>query len=171
MTFPIHIILILSFFITNVAAQSVAELDKRNGFQDIKMASAVSEYEGLEYKKDVQDKVFPQAQLYVAKKGYYTSIGSLKIYDLEVKTYKGDIFEIRIITEKDPKLYKGLKQIYGEPEYSYRAGETQWNSKNIRLSYIPHSKRKMEMVYFSHIVSARLKEEKKKKIEEIADDF
>jgi hypothetical protein len=167
----LQLTLLLTFFTAQLVAQSVEELDRRNGFQDIKMATPVDNYEGLELKKDIEDEVFPEAQLYVAKKGFYENIGSLKIYDLEVKTYKGHIFQIRIVTEKDPNLYKGLKKIYGEPKYAYRAAETQWNATNVRLSYNSHSKKKMEMIYYSNIMTQQLKEEKKQEVKEIADDF
>ena len=67
--------------------QGVEELDRRNGFKDIKMTSLVSSYEGLEYKKDIEDEVFPNSKVYVPKKGYYENIGNIKIHELEVMSY------------------------------------------------------------------------------------
>lgn len=167
----IFFILTCLVFINPLYSQSVDELDKRNGFQDIKMATNINDYPGLEYKKDVADDIFPNTRLYTTKKGFYEKIGSLKIYDLEVKTYNDSIYEIRVITEKDPNLYKGLKDIYGEPEYSYRAGTSQWNGSNLRLSYSSHSKNKMELKYYSFVMVTQLKNDKRKVVEEIADDF
>ena len=47
--------------IANISqAQSVEELDKRNGFKDIKLATQVELYEGLEYKNEIEDKLFKQ---------------------------------------------------------------------------------------------------------------
>lgn len=135
------------------------------------MASKVSDYEGLEYKKDVKDDIFPEAQLYVAKKGFYENIGELKIFDLEVKAYKGEVFEIKVVTEKDPKLYKGLKQIYGEPEYNYRSAVSQWTSKSIRMTYASESKNKMVLTYYSYVMMDKLKKEKEETIDAISDDF
>lgn len=152
-------------------AQDVSELDRRNGFKDIKMASEISAYEGLEFKKEIEDEVFPQAGLYTAKKGYYESIGSLKIYDLQVKTYKDSIFEVRVVTEKDPNLYKGLKKAFGEPEFAHRSGKYYWKTERLQLAYTSYSSNKIEMVYRSFIMADKLKEEKKQVVEEIVDDF
>ncbi|UII34078.1 hypothetical protein LVD17_09655 [Fulvivirga ulvae] len=152
-------------------AQGAEELDRRNGFKDIKMTSNIAEYEGLEYKKDIEDEVFPQAKLYTAKKGYYENIGSLKIFDLEVKVYKDSIFEIKVITEKDPNLYKGLKKAFGEPEFAYRSSKYYWQSERLKLMYSSHSNNKIEMVYRSYLMNDKLKEEKKQEVEEIVDDF
>lgn len=155
----------------NLPAQSSEELDRRNGFKDIKMASNVNAYEGLEYKKDIEDRVFPEAKLYTAKKGYYESIGGLKIFDLEVKVYKDSIFEIKVITEKDPNLYKGLKKAFGEPEFAYRSNKYYWQSDRLKLLYGSHSNNKIEMVYWSYEMNKKLKAEKKQVVEEIVDDF
>ena len=152
-------------------AQGVEELDKRNGFKDIKMTSPVSSYEGLEYKKDVEDEVFANAKLYVPKKGHYESIGNIKIHELEVMTYKDSIYKIRVVTNKDPNLYKGLKKAFGEPEYAYRSNKYFWNTENLVLTYVSHSKSKIEMVYFSYVMQRRAKEDKKQVVEDIVDDF
>lgn len=167
----VRIIIGLLLITSGVFAQGPEELEKKNGFQDIKMASLVTNYEGLEYKKNIQDEVFPEAKLYTPKKGYYESIGSLKIYDLEVKTYKDSIFEIRIITEKDPKLYKGLKKLFGEPKYAYIGNKYVWNAEHLQLAYSSYSNNKIEMVYISFLMREKLKKEKKQEVEDIADDF
>ncbi|MGK7390350.1 MAG: hypothetical protein ACNS60_08360 [Candidatus Cyclobacteriaceae bacterium M2_1C_046] len=167
-----YIILSLSLFFTlQLAAQNVAELDKRNGFQDIKMASAIKSYEGLEYKKDVENEIFPGAKLYVPKKGFYENIGELKIYDLEVLVYEDSIFQVTVITKKDRLLYKGLKTAFGEPEFSMRTGKSQWNGNKVRLIYDDHSKKKMEMIYFSHEMVKKLKKDKKEEIIQMSDEF
>jgi hypothetical protein len=154
-----------------LSAQRVEELEKRNGFKDIKLNTSVLSYEGLEYKKEVDDEIFPQAKLFVAKKGFYESIGVLKIYDLEVKTYKDSIFQVIVVTEKDPNLYRGLKSAFGEPDYHLRQKYYHWTSENLRLSYIPYQKDKIEMKYESFLMRAKLKEDKKQVVEDIVDDF
>ncbi|MEX2335782.1 MAG: hypothetical protein WD555_00750 [Fulvivirga sp.] len=159
-------------FIINISnAQESKELDRRNGFKDIKMTSLITAYEGLELKKEIEDEEFPNASLYTAKKGHYENIGKLKIYDLEVKTYKDSIFEIKVITEKDPNLYKGLKKVFGTPEFNYKSRQYYWKSDRLQLSYSSFSNTKIEMVYRSYIMSAKRKEEKKQVVENIVDDF
>ena len=153
-------------------AQGIEELEKRNGFKDIKLTSRVSDYEGLELKKDgVDHETFPNSTIYTPKKGHYESIGVLKIYELEVYAYKDSIYQIKVITEKDPKLYKGMKKLFGEPEYGYRSEVYYWSSPNLKLQYGSHSKNKIEMVYFSYKMVEKRKQEKKQVVEEIADDF
>ncbi len=155
-----------------VNAQGVEELEKRNGFKDIKLTSVVTEYEGLELKKEaVEDETFPNTTVYTPKKGYYETIGSLKIYDLEVYAYKDSIYQIKVITEKDPNLYKGMKKLFGEPEYGYRNEVYYWASPRLKLQYGSYSKNKIEMVYFSYLMVEKRKQEKKQVVEEIADDF
>ncbi|ELR73657.1 hypothetical protein C900_02061 [Fulvivirga imtechensis AK7] len=164
--------LLALIFVNHITvAQDASELDKRNGFKDIKMASNVSAYEGLEFKKDIDDDTFPDAKLYIAKKGHYESIGTLKIYDLEVKVYNDSIFEIRVITEKDPNLYKGLKKAFGEPKFGYRTGYYHWTGEQLGLAYGSYSNNKIEMVYTSYVMNKKRKEEKKQVVEDIVDDF
>lgn len=153
------------------SGQTVEELDKRNGFQDIQMASAVNDYEGLEYKKDIENEIFPEAKLYTAKKGFYQNIGNLKIYELEVLVYRDSIFLIRVVTDKDPMLYKGLKTAFGPPEFSMRTGKSSWDGKNVRLIYDDYSKKRMQMVYFSHLMVKKLKEDKKEAVQKMAEEF
>lgn len=153
-------------------AQGLEELEKRNGFKDIKLLSSASSYEGLELKKeDVSHETFPNSTLYTAKKGYYESIGKLKIYDLEVMAYKDSIFQITVITEKDPNLYKGMKKLFGEPEYAYGSERYYWSTEKLKLAYGSHSRNKIQMVYFSHLMVEKRKQEKKQVVENIADDF
>ena len=154
-----------------VAYAQNPELDKRNGFKDIKLNSPVDSYEGLELKKSVEDKIFPEAQLYTPKKGFYETVGGQKIHSLTVKTYKGDIFEIKLIVTKDANLYKGLKKNFGDPKFDLRKDEYYWSTKKLRLSYASLSKSKIVMTYSSYPMRAKLKEDKKKEIEAIADDF
>lgn len=164
---------IIGFMLTanTILAQGGEALDKRNGFKDIKMVSLVTAYDGLEFSKAIEDEEFPDANLYTAKKGHYENIGSLKIYNLEVKVYKDSIFEIRVITEKDPKLYKGLKKAFGTPEFAYRSGKYYWKSKRLMLTYSSYSSNKIEMVYRSFVMKGKLKADKEEEVNDIVSDF
>jgi hypothetical protein len=162
---------IFYLFMTSATAQGLEELEKRHGFKDIKLNTDVREYSGLEFKKMITEKDFPEASYYLAKKGEYTSVGEVKVLSVEVKAYKDLIYEINVITEKSPDLYKGLKQIYGEPEFSVRTNVYYWATPNLRLSFISHSKNKLELNYFSYLVRQEVKADKARKIDEISDDF
>lgn len=167
----IIVICLLLCFSFAATAQSISELDKRNGFKDIKLNSPISQYGGLEFKKEIEDELYKEAKLYVAKKGFYESIGSIKVFDVEVKTFKDSIFQIIVVTQKNPNLYKGLKKAFGEPEYHLRKEFHHWTGENLRLSYVPYQKDKLELTYDSFLMREKLKEVKEEVIEDIISDF
>jgi len=152
-------------------AQTTEELDKRNGFKDIKLATEVHQYEGLEYKEEIADELFKTLSVYVKKKGYYESIGSIKIHDVEVLAYKGEVYQIKVITEKNPKLYRGLKKAFGEPTFSPRGDNYYWSTDNLGLTFGNNAKSKLQLLYTSYVMKGRLKEDKKEEIEDISEDF
>ncbi|QSE98022.1 hypothetical protein [Fulvivirga lutea] len=166
-----YLILLFSVSLSCSFAQTAAELDKRNGFKDIQVNTSVLDYEGLEFKKDDEHAYYKNIKVYVPKKDHYESIGSIKIHDLEVLTYKDSIFQITVITDKDPNLYKGLKSAFGEPEYNYRSKYHHWTGENLRLSYVPYQKDKLELTYTSFLMREKLKEDKEEVIEDIVSDF
>ncbi len=165
----ISLIILILTLTAPLFGQTVIELDQRNGFKDIKMNSSVLDYEGLEYKKDIADNYYPEAKLYVAKKGHYENIGSLKIYDLEVKTYRDSVFQIIVVTDGD--IYKGLKSAFGEPEFHYRSKFHYWMGENLRLSYTAPRKNRLELKYDSFLMREKLKKDKQEMVEAIVDDF
>lgn len=167
----LSITLILCLIVNVSQAQTVEELDKRNGFKDIKLATEVHLYEGLEYQEEVVDKLFKQLAVYQNKKGYYQSIGTIKIEEIEVLAYKGDVYKIKVITEKNPKLYSGLKKAFGEPTFSPRGDNYYWSTDNINLTFGNNSKTTLQLVYTSHIVKSRLKKDKEEEIKGISEDF
>lgn len=152
-------------------AQSVENLDKKNGFQDILLMSDVKSYKHLIFDENIAHEKVIEAQRYLPEKGYYENIGTVKIKSLEVVAYKDNIFEIHILTEQDPDLYKGLKKVFGKPEYSVREDLYYWSGKNVRLTFTSHSKKRLSLSYYSYQIDSLLKEEKAEEIESIADDF
>ena len=85
---------------------------------------------------------------YVNKKDVYTSIGSVKVHAVELKTYKDKIFEIRVETDMDPKLYQGLVKILGEDgKWSARNKSYYWGSDNLNLQFKKISKKRLQLLY------------------------
>jgi len=154
-------------------AQSSEALDEKNGFQDILMLSSARNNKKLEFKKDLDHEKVPlrQVQYYEAAKGEYESIGTVKIKSLEVWAYQDQVFQIRVLTEQDTDLYKGLRQLFGKPDYSIREDLYYWSGNKVRLSYRAESKSRLELIYFSQLLDDILKQEKKEEINSIADDF
>jgi hypothetical protein len=146
------------------------ELDKRNGFKDIKLASNIDSLKGAAFKKDFKEKGHP-AKLYTVEHPDFESIGDVKINRIEVKTYKGLIYEILVITEKDERLMKGMERALGKPVYNIRDESYNWGSKNVGLRFSSFSKNQLQLLYTSNIIHNKMREDKSKKIDDISEDF
>src|SRR5689334_9000554 len=117
---------ILSYLlILNYAVAQETEIDRRNGFKDIKMASNIDSVKGAVFKKEIKEGHHP-AKLYSIEHPDYQTIGEVKIESIEVKTYKGLIYQISVITEKDSRLMKGMESALGKPIYNVRDESYNW---------------------------------------------
>jgi hypothetical protein len=161
---------ILTFLICLTALAQETELDKRNGFKDIKMASPIDFVKGAKLKKDFKEHGHA-VQLYSIEHPDYATIGEVKVESIEVKTYKGLIYEISVITDKDERLMKGMEKALGKPGYNLRDESYNWGGQNLGLKFKPHSKNQLSLSYYSYVVTKMMKEDKAKKIDAIADDF
>lgn len=119
------IALIFVFTLTQTLAQET-ELDRRNGFKDIKMAMLVDSVKGAKFKKDFKEKGHHEAKLYTVEHPDYQTIGEVKVNTIELKTYKGFIYEILVITDKDTRLMKGMESALGKPTYNVRDESYNW---------------------------------------------
>lgn len=173
MKFALSFILIATTITGGVAfAQASEELEKRYGFKDIRLESVIDDYSDFEFVKEIEHDKFKGAKLYENKKGTFESIGSVAVNTVELKTYKDKIFEIRVETEMDPKLYQGITKALGEDgKWSARNKSYYWSSENLNLQFKKISRRKLQLLYYSTAMERSLKEEKKEAVEEISDDF
>ncbi len=153
-----------------VVAQET-ELDKRNGFKDIKLASSIDSVKGAKFKKDFIEKGHHPAKSYSIEHPDYQTIGEVKIEHIEVKTYKSLIYEILVITDKDLRLMKGMEAALGKPIYNVRDESYNWGGKNVGLKFKSHSKNQLALLYSSTIVHKMIREDKAKKIKDISGDF
>ena len=151
--------------------QLIPELEKRNGFKDIKLRMTVDSLKGVKFKKDFKEKDEFEAKLYSIDHPDYAKIGEVAVTKIEVKTYKDLIYEILVITDKDTRLMKALESIYGRADYDEKGETYFWRSQTLMLKFRPHHKNKLEMVYISYLIHNKMKEDKGKKVEDIADDF
>ncbi len=170
---PLYIttVLLIGIMSTTVFSQELTELDKKNGFKDIYLAYPVDSIRGIKLKKEFKEKHNVMAQLYEVDNPDYASVGSVEVKKIELKVYEGLIYEILVIAEKDPKLLKGLEQIYGPAFYNVRSATYTWTGVNVGLTFIANSKKTLELVYTSSIVNKMMREVKDEKIKEVADDF
>jgi hypothetical protein len=156
-----------------MAVQAIAQesdIDKRNGFKYIKLATPIDSVKGAKFKKDFKEKDLP-AKAFTIEHPDYSSIGEVKVVRIEVKTYKSLIYEIFVITDKDERLMKGMEKALGKPIYNVRDESYNWVGEKASLKFKAHSKSQLELLYNSVIVHNLMREDKSKKIEAIADDF
>ena len=163
---------ILSYLlILNYAFAQETEIDRRNGFKDIKMASHIDSVKGAVFKKEFKEKGHHPAKLYTIEHPDYQTIGEVKIESIEVKTYKDLIYEISVITVKDSRLIKGMESALGKPIYNVRDESYNWAGKNVGLKFRSHSKNQLELLYGSNIVMKLMQDDNAKKIKDISGDF
>ncbi len=163
-------IFILLLIVSYCFAQE-SELDKRNGFKDIKLASSIDSVKGAVFKKDFKEKGHHPAKLYSIDHPDYQSISEVPIKSIEVKTYKSLIYEILVITAKDERLMKGMERALGKPVYNVRDQSYNWSGKKVGLRFKSHAKNQLQLLYTSNIIHIMMREDKSKKIDDISDDF
>jgi hypothetical protein len=157
-------------FITLTSYGQHTELDRRNGFKDIKLASPIDSVRGAAFKKDLKHNDFP-VKLYVIGHEDYSSIGEVKVNLIEASTYKGLIYKLVVLTEKDTRLMKGMESALGKPIYNVRDESYNWSGENVALKFRAHSRNQLSLEYTSIIVGKMMQEDKKQKVKDIADDF
>jgi hypothetical protein len=156
----------------SVKSQDVAELVRRNGFKDIKLGSTVDSIHGAIFEKDFIELKEFEAKQYEVKNPAYEKIGDANVNGVTLKTYKGLIYEIVVTTPKDPRIMRGLEKSYGKATYNIRTETYNWHvPKQISLIYKGQNKKEVTLTYRSYPVVKLMYEDKKKKIDEIAEDF
>ncbi|MGC4021629.1 MAG: hypothetical protein QM734_06655 [Cyclobacteriaceae bacterium] len=163
---------LLSLLVFSAKSQDSEELARRNGFKDIKLGSLIDSIKGAVFQKDFIELKEFEAKLYEIKDNpAYEKIGEASVKSVEMKVYKGLIYEIIVMTPKDPRIMQGLEKSYGHAKYSVRTETYSWHVKDkIGLTYKGLHK-EIKLVYRCYPVIKMMYADKKKKIEEVADDF
>lgn len=162
---------VLVLFISRSFGQDIAELERRNGFKDLKLGTPIDSVKGAEFKKDIKEKNEFPTKLYEVENENYKHIGEVKVKSVEVKTYKDVIYEIIVITHKDTRLMKGMVKSFGQPKYNMIGDTYTWWGQNLSLTFKDHSKHEIKLAYRSYPVIKMMYADKGKKIDEIAEDF
>jgi hypothetical protein len=166
----ITISFLLLFISTCLLAQSTSELDRRNGFKDIKLGSPIDSVKAVVFKKDIAElKMFP-AKIYETKHTDYTSIGEVAVKKIQLKTYKGLIYEINVYLPKDARVMQGLEKSYGAATFSVRMHAYYWKAENLSLVFKGDGK-KIHLTYKSAPMLKMMHEDKNKKVVQVADEF
>ena len=169
----IGIVVIVGFMgIVNIArGQELSELERRNGFKDIKLGTPVDSVKVIILEKEFKERNEFPAKLYRVENEAYSSIGEVKISRVELKAYKDTIYEIGVWTEKDPRLMKALESLYGRADFDMKNETYFWKTENIVLKFRAEGKSKLVLTYISPPVHKSMKGDKDKKVEDIANDF
>lgn len=165
---------IISFLLivinTGLWAQNTSELDRRNGFKDIKLGSPIDSVKDAVLKKEIMEqKMFP-AKIYETKHPDYKTIGEVAVKKIELKTYKGLIYEINVFLPKDQRVMQGLEKSYGEATFSVRLHAYYWKAENLSLVFKGDGK-KIQLTYKSAPMLKMMHEDKSKKVDEVAEEF
>ncbi|WP_333818750.1 hypothetical protein [Ohtaekwangia sp.] len=164
---PVLFLLMVSL----VHAQSIEELEKRNGFKGIQLGAVADSVKGSKMKKEFKEKDVYPAKLYSVEHTDYEKIGEVRVKDIEMKAYKDLIYEITVTTEKDPRLMKALESLYGKADYDMKNQLYFWKSDRIMLRFKATGKHELILEYTSPVVRNMMKEDKEKKVNDIANDF
>lgn len=162
---PILLISIQSF------SQDIAELDKRNGFKDIKLGYPIDSVTGYKLQKEFKEKNEFPAKLYDVENPDYEKIGEVKVNKVELKTYNDLIYEIKVVANKDSRLMKALESLYGEADYDVKNDTYFWKTENLILKFQSEGKNRLVLLYISYGLHRTMKDDKNKKVEDIANDF
>jgi len=152
-------------------AQDLAELERRNGFKDIKLGTSIDSVTVTTLEKEFKERNEFPAKLFRVENVAYNTIGEVKVSRVEVKTYKDTIYEIGVWTAKDPRLMKALESLYGRADFDMKNETYFWKTDNIVLKFKSEGKSKLVLTYISPPVHKSMKEDKDRKVDDIANDF
>ena len=156
---------------TIASGQSLSELERRNGFKDIKLGTPVDSVKGTVLEKEFKERNEFPASLYRVENEAYTNIGEVKVSRVELKSYKDTIYEIGVWTEKDPRLMKALESLYGRADFDMKNETYFWKTENVVLKFRADGKSKLVLTWISPPVHKSMKGDKDKKVDDIANDF
>jgi hypothetical protein len=159
------------FFCGVVSGQDLSELEKRYGFKDIRLETVPDSVKGVKLVKEFKEKEEFPAKLYSVSHEDYSRIGEVKVREVELKAYKDQIYEISVIADKDVRLMKALESLYGKADYDLKNETYFWKTNNLILKFRSAGRNQLELLYTSYVVQKIMKEDKKKKVDDIANDF
>ena len=165
--------LLLVLTATSMAyAQDIHELERRNGFKDLKLGMHIDSVKGEKnLRKEFREQDEFSAKLYSIEHPDYEKVGEIPVAKVDVKTYNDLVYQIHVVTNKDPRLMKALESVYGASDYDLKKETYFWKGRTLILKFRSFSRNQLEMIFTSYLILQKMKEDKGKKVEEIADDF
>jgi hypothetical protein len=164
------IFLLVAAFQTSVS-QDISELEKRNGFKDIKLGMIADSVKGAKFKKEFKEKDEFPAKLYTVEHPDFARVGEVKIDHIEIKAYKDLVYEISVVAAKDTRLMKALESLYGKADYDMKTEVYFWRGTTLILKFRSQGRNHLELLYTSFPIHQMMKADKNQKVDDIADDF
>lgn len=172
MMLKLSLLLLALASVVSATGQDIAELERRNGFKELKLGISLDSVQGeKKLRKEFKEKGEFPARLYSLEGDDFESIGEISVKKVEAKTYKDRVYQIHVVTEKDPRLMKALESVYGRANYDMKQETYFWKGETLILKFRSFSKNQLEMIFTSYQVIDMMKNDKEKKVEDIADDF
>lgn len=156
---------------TSLSAQDASELERRNGFKDIKLGMPVDSVAGATFKKEGTEKNMFPVKIYSVEHPALEKIGEVRVKRVELKTYNQAVYEIRVITDKDVRLMKGMTKAFGEPKYILVTDTYNWTAPTLSLTFKDFSKKEILLTWRYYPLLKQMQLDKGKKIDEISTDF
>ena len=154
------------------SGQDIAELERRNGFKDLKLGLSIDSVKGeKKFRKEFKEQEQFLSRLYSVSHPDYEKIGEIPVNKVEIKTYNDLVYQIHVVTDKDPRLIKALESIYGPADYDLKKETYFWKGDTLILKFRSFSRNQLELIFISYQIMKMMKDDKGKKVEDIADDF
>src|SRR5687768_11328803 len=155
-----------------LAGQDIAELERRNGFKDLNLGMSIDSVKAeKKFRKEFKEQDQYTSKLYTVSHPGLETIGEIPISRVEIKTYNDLVYQIHVVTNKDPRLMKALESIYGQADYDLKKETYFWKGNTLILKFRSVSRNQLEMTFTSYQILKMMKDDKGKKVEDIADDF
>ena len=165
-------LLLLVTAMSAASAQDINELERRNGFKDLKLGMHIDSVKGVKnLRKEFREQDEFLAKLYSVEHPDYAKVGEIRVAKVDVKTYKDLVYQIHVVTDKDPRLMKALESVYGASDYDLKKETYFWKGRTLILKFRSFSRNQLEMIFTSYLILQTMKDDKGKKVEDIADDF
>jgi hypothetical protein len=170
MRIQLSCLIVLIGLTSSSQAQDKSELNRRNGFKSIKLASPIDSVKGAVLKKEFMEKDEFPARLYETSAPEYMTVGEVDVREIKLLTYQNLIYKIIVNTDKDARVMRALEKSFGKATYVVRTTSYNWTADQLSLTFQAH-KNSIELVYRSYPVLRKMMEDKGKKVDRIAEDF
>lgn len=153
-------------------SQDIAELERRNGFKHIKLGMHIDSLDAeVKVRKEILEQDLYPAKILSVTAPDLQRIGEVNVNKIEIRTYNDRVYQIQVLTQKDPRLMKALESIYGKSVYDMKNQTWFWRGETLILKFTAYGRNQLELLFSSYLILDEMKADREKKVDDIADDF